>query len=189
MNGPTMVIDPICGMTVQAATAAGLYEYHGKTYYFCATRCLEKFLSDPNYYLTPPEQRLPKPAPVSAGGTIKYVCPMDPEVLETKPGACPVCGMALEPRTVTVEEVNPELEDMTRRFWPERSSRFAHSHADDFRYASGASIAGACFWKSLGAGDTDCTLDRSAAVRAGLGFDRQSPSQHVYSNRPLSTIY
>ncbi len=146
--------DPVCGMTVQPATAAGSYEYRGKKYYFCAARCLEKFRADPDYYLTPPEQRAPKPTPVPAGGVTKYVCPMDPEVLESKPGACPICGMALEPadvtalptrteytcpmhpeivqadpgncpicgmalepRTVTAEETNPELVDMTRRFW------------------------------------------------------------------------
>ncbi len=146
--------DPVCGMTVQPATAAGSYEHGGKTYYFCAARCLEKFRADPDYYLTPPEQRVPKPMPVRAGGVTKYVCPMDPEVLESKPGACPICGMALEPadvaalptrteytcpmhpeivqaepgncpkcgmalepRTVTEEEANPELVDMTRRFW------------------------------------------------------------------------
>jgi Cu+-exporting ATPase len=147
-------IDPVCGMTVRPAMAAGSYDYRGKKYYFCATRCLEKFRADPDYYLTPPEQRVPKPAPVSAGGTLKYICPMDPEVLESKPGSCPICGMALEPadvtaastrteytcpmhpeivqadpgncpicgmalepRTVTVEDANPELIDMTRRFW------------------------------------------------------------------------
>jgi Cu+-exporting ATPase len=147
-------IDPVCGMTVQPATAAGSYEYGGKTYYFCATRCLEKFRNDPGYYLTPPEQRIPKPASVSTDGSTTYVCPMDPEVSQKGPGACPkcgmalepadvfapvtrteytcpmhpeiaqadpgncpICGMALEPRTVTEEEANPELVDMTRRFW------------------------------------------------------------------------
>jgi len=147
-------IDPVCGMTVQPVTAAGSYEYHGKKYYFCAARCLEKFRADPEYYLTPPERRTPKPMPVSASGDTKYICPMDPDVLETKPGACPICGMALEPadvtasdtrteytcpmhpeiaqpeagncpicgmalepRTVTTEETNPELVDMTLRFW------------------------------------------------------------------------
>ena len=147
-------IDPVCGMTVQPDRAAGSFGYQGKNYYFCATRCLEKFRAEPDYYLIPPEQRKPKPIPASAGGAVKYVCPMDPEVSESKPGACPICGMALEPddvtavggrteylcpmhpeivqlvqgtcsicgmalepRTVVVEEANPELIDMTRRFW------------------------------------------------------------------------
>ena len=147
-------IDPVCGMTVQPDSAAGSFEYRDKKYYFCATRCLDKFRADPEYYFIPPEQRVPKPTPTPAGDNVKYVCPMDPEVSETKPGACPICGMALEPedvtalptrteytcpmhpevvqtepgscpmcgmalepRTVTVEETNPELVDMTRRFW------------------------------------------------------------------------
>jgi len=111
-------IDPVCGMTVQPASAAGSYEFQGKTYYFCATSCLTKFQKDPGYYLLPPDQRAPLEMPVPAGGVVEYICPMDPEVLETKPGACPICGMALEPKVVTAEEVgNPELEDMSRRFW------------------------------------------------------------------------
>ena len=111
-------IDPVCGMTVQPATAAGSYEYQGKTYYFCATSCLTKFRIDPIHYLTPPEQRAPRVMPVPSGGVVEYICPMDPEVLETQPGACRICGMALEPKVVSLEdEQNPELEDMSRRFW------------------------------------------------------------------------
>lgn len=110
-------IDPVCGMTVQPTTAAGSYEYRGERYYFCATRCLEKFRDDPEYYLLPPDQRVPKPVAVPAGGVVEYVCPMDPEVLETQPGACRICGMALEPKVVSAEDVgNPELEDMSLRF-------------------------------------------------------------------------
>ena len=111
-------IDPVCGMTVQPVTAAGFYEYQGKTYYFCATSCLTKFRTDPTYYLTPPEQRTPRVVPVPSGGVVEYICPMDPEVLEAKPGACRICGMALEPKVVSLEdERNPELEDMSWRFW------------------------------------------------------------------------
>ena len=111
-------IDPVCGMTVQPATAAGSYEYQGKTYYFCATSCLTKFRTEPIHYLTPSEQRMPRVMPVPSGGVVEYICPMDPEVLETRPGACRICGMALEPKVVSLEdERNPELEDMTRRFW------------------------------------------------------------------------
>jgi Cu+-exporting ATPase len=111
-------IDPVCGMTVQPGSAAGSHEFQGKTYYFCATSCLTKFRKDPAYHLTPPDQRVPLHASVPTGGTIEYVCPMDPEVLETKPGACRICGMALEPKEVSAEDAgNPELDDMSRRFW------------------------------------------------------------------------
>ncbi|MDH4327302.1 MAG: heavy metal translocating P-type ATPase [Nitrospira sp.] len=111
-------IDPVCGMTVQPASAAGSHEFQGKTYYFCAVSCLTKFKKDPAYYLIPPDQRAPLHAPVPTGGTVEYVCPMDPEVLETKPGACRICGMALEPKMISAEETgNPELDDMSRRFW------------------------------------------------------------------------
>ena len=100
--------DPVCGMTVQPATAAGSHEYHGKKYYFCAVRCLEKFRADPDYFLTPPDQRTPKPVSVPTSGITKYICPMDPEVVETKPGACPKCGMALEPSDVTAPDTRTE---------------------------------------------------------------------------------
>jgi P-type Cu+ transporter len=111
-------IDPVCGMTVQPATAAGSYEYQGKTFYFCAASCLAKFRADPIHYLTPPEQRAPRVMPVPSGEVVEYICPMDPEVVETQPGACRICGMALEPKVVSLkEERNHELEDMSRRFW------------------------------------------------------------------------
>lgn len=109
--------DPVCGMTVLPETAAGSHVHEGKTYYFCATSCLTKFKNDPGHYLLPPEQRPARAVPVPAVGTVEYICPMDPEILETKPGACRICGMALEPKVVTMEEgPNPELDDMSRRF-------------------------------------------------------------------------
>jgi Cu+-exporting ATPase len=111
-------IDPVCGMAVEPSAAAGSYDYQGKTYYFCATSCRTKFQEDPAYYATPPDRRVPRAVPVPPGGTVEYICPMDPEVLETKPGACRICGMALEPKVISAEEVgNPELDDMSRRFW------------------------------------------------------------------------
>jgi Cu+-exporting ATPase len=111
-------IDPVCGMSVQPESAAGSHIYEGKTYYFCSVGCLNKFRSDPAPYLVPLSQRQSKAVAVPAGSTVEYICPMDPEVLETKPGACPICGMALEPKIVSLEEgPNPELQDMNRRFW------------------------------------------------------------------------
>ncbi len=91
--------DPVCGMDVQEGTSAGRYEHSGTVYYFCCTHCLEKFRSDPDRYLgEPPADAMSVPQPLSPGGTAGiYTCPMDPEVRQEGPGACPVCGMALEP--------------------------------------------------------------------------------------------
>ncbi len=115
--------DPVCGMKVDPGSArGGSHEHGGKTFWFCNPRCRERFAADPDHWLKagPSMAAMSAPAPaapVSQGESVEYVCPMDPEVLETKPGPCRICGMALEPRTVTLaEEKNPELEDMTRRF-------------------------------------------------------------------------
>jgi Cu+-exporting ATPase len=103
---PTVTeIDPICGMKVDPAKAAGTSERDGKTYYFCGLGCKKKFDAGP---------AAPKPA-VTPGA--EYTCPMHPEIRQKGPGACPKCGMALEPVTVSLEdEANPELDDMLRRF-------------------------------------------------------------------------
>jgi Cu+-exporting ATPase len=107
--------DPVCGMAVTVATAKHKAEQGGETYYFCCNGCREKFLGDPARYLKPKaETPPPKPAPA---GTI-YTCPMHPQIRQVGPGACPICGMALEPETVTADDgPNVELIDMTRRFW------------------------------------------------------------------------
>jgi len=110
-------VDPICGMTVDKHTAAGSLEYEGTTYYFCRQDCLEKFRKNPTGSLQPVPRltgltRTPK---INAR---QYTCPMHPEIVRDHPGSCPICGMALELHTVSLEEEeNPELVDMTRRFW------------------------------------------------------------------------
>ena len=107
------VKDPVCGMTINPAQAAGSHPYRGKTFYFCSTSCLDRFRSNPEKYTGEPPVAEPMPPPASG-----YTCPMHPEVVRSGPGACPICGMALEPRTVALEEgENPELIDMRRRFW------------------------------------------------------------------------
>ena len=92
----TLVLDPVCGMMIEPAEAAGQFEYRGKTYYFCHPSCLERFQASPDEFLSDDGGAKP-PAPVSVPGARSYVCPMDPEVRQTTPGACPKCGMALEP--------------------------------------------------------------------------------------------
>jgi Cu+-exporting ATPase len=172
MNG---MVDPICGMTVEPGTAAGKHEHRGQTYFFCSRHCLAKFAEDPEKFLKPgmpqgghghshrnaqahkrehahaepdenklrkaeagayvcpmdPEVRASEPGacpkcgmalepavPAAPALKTEYVCPMHPEIVRDEPGSCPICGMALEPRAVTLEEeANPELVDMTRRFW------------------------------------------------------------------------
>jgi Cu+-exporting ATPase len=101
-------------MTVAPERAAGHFEYRGHTYYFCGTGCLERFRADPEKYLRPPS----KPAERAAVPGASYTCPMHPEIVRDGPGACPICGMALEPMVPTLDEgPNPELTDMTRRCW------------------------------------------------------------------------
>jgi Cu+-exporting ATPase len=124
------VSDPVCGMQVDAALArGGSFDHEGKTYHFCGPRCRERFASDPARFLIKgaPASRdahalhgthaADAPADARLPSAREYVCPMHPEVVRSEPGSCPVCGMALEPRTVSLEEEeNPELADMQRRF-------------------------------------------------------------------------
>jgi len=106
-----MAIDPVCGMTVDEKSAAGAAVHAGKSYLFCSQHCLKKFQANPKEYLQPVEA----PVAQAADG---YTCPMHPEVHQATPGSCPKCGMALEPITSSVTEgENPELVDMSRRFW------------------------------------------------------------------------
>ncbi len=115
------VKDPVCGMTVDPATAAGSFAHAGQTYYFCSKGCLTKFQQEPVRYLqttnTAAAASVPTAAAKTGPDTREYTCPMDPEVRQVGPGACPKCGMALEPVEFTADEgTNPELDDMTRRF-------------------------------------------------------------------------
>jgi Cu+-exporting ATPase len=145
----TEAVDPVCGMTIAPEDAVGHVDFRGRIYYFCAESCLERFRAAPEQfvgdgprsaapvvagapYVCPmdPEVRQPGPGacpkcgmalepelPAPATKT-EWTCPMHPEIVREEPGSCPICGMALEPRTVAVEEApNPELVDMSRRFW------------------------------------------------------------------------
>ncbi|HVF22732.1 MAG TPA: YHS domain-containing protein, partial [Pyrinomonadaceae bacterium] len=121
-------IDPVCHMTVDPTRAAGQHEYKGETYYFCSTHCLHKFAADPERFLNNAGPQITRIAPrmtqieprketAPPGQKIEYTCPMHPEIIRDAPRSCPICGMALEPRTATLEEDTSELDDMKRRFW------------------------------------------------------------------------
>jgi Cu+-exporting ATPase len=112
---PPTAIDPVCGMSVDPASARASTVYEGTTYYFCCPSCLQRFQADPRRYLT----KTPAPAsPPEAEQGAEYFCPMDPEVVSDRPGSCPKCGMALQPRAISLEEeADPESADMQRRFW------------------------------------------------------------------------
>jgi Cu+-exporting ATPase len=111
--------DPVCGMSVHVAKAAGTAKHEKRTYFFCGKGCLAKFEADPIRYIKPPDLAVMQPAkPSNVKPPGEYTCPMHPEVRQIGPGACPKCGMALEPVEISAEEEdNPELRDMTRRFW------------------------------------------------------------------------
>ena len=109
--------DPVCGMTVDPQKTPHHAEHAGHTYHFCGARCRERFVNEPTRYLTPDTKSNTSAAKEVPAGTV-YTCPMHPEIRQVGPGSCPICGMALEPLTVTAEsEPNAELIDMTRRFW------------------------------------------------------------------------
>ena len=119
LSGPaaedaTTVRDPVCGMMVDPHTTPHRHSYQGHPYYFCSAGCLKKFSAEPARY-SAKEQIAPSTA--MAEGMI-YTCPMHPQIRQVGPGACPICGMALEPELVSAEAgPNVELVDMSRRFW------------------------------------------------------------------------
>jgi Cu+-exporting ATPase len=109
VSGEVQALDPVCGMTVNPASAAGSYEYEGQTYYFCSAHCLDKFREDPNRFLKKAKETMPfqpvgvrhKPSASTTTVAQTYTCPMHPEVRQAQPSSCPKCGMALEPVTVS----------------------------------------------------------------------------------------
>jgi Cu+-exporting ATPase len=133
--------DPVCGMTVDPAKAKATFDYAGTTYYFCSAGCRTKFEADPTGWLArgpksmaavaqPMTLQIKRPpsAPASASqaplspsvsqAPVEYTCPMHPEIVQIGPGICPICGMALEPKQVSLDAgPNHELLDMARRFW------------------------------------------------------------------------
>jgi P-type Cu+ transporter len=135
-NTPEPQIDPVCKMLVTPGAAVAKYEYAGKTYYFCNPGCKTKFAADPQKYLSTAEthrhlgaedgkaavtehvpSRVSHAAVQNQNVEIEYTCPMHPEIVQIGPGSCPICGMALEPKEITLDDQpDPEYADMKRRF-------------------------------------------------------------------------
>jgi P-type Cu+ transporter len=127
--------DPVCGMTVDPARAAATLEHHGEKFFFCSKGCAQRFAADPAKFLVAPgtagmagsvQRQNTAPATSNAnalgettrGQGVRYTCPMHPEVVQMGPGACPKCGMALEPMDIFAEvEADPEYDSMRKRFW------------------------------------------------------------------------
>ena len=107
------VTDPVCGMTVDPVRTPHRHTHEGHDYFFCSAGCRGKFIADPAKFL----RKEATEAAALPPGTI-YTCPMHPQIRQVGPGSCPICGMALEPLSVTAEAApNQELIDMTRRLW------------------------------------------------------------------------
>lgn len=107
--------DLVCKMKVTPETAAATFQYNNETYYFCAIGCQKKFRQNPEYFLNPETKAVSMADPVSED---IYICPMHLEIEQIGAGTCPKCGMALEPKTISLEDKpDPEFLDMKRRFW------------------------------------------------------------------------
>ncbi|HKC51803.1 MAG TPA: heavy metal translocating P-type ATPase, partial [Myxococcota bacterium] len=109
-------LDPVCGMTA-SAESPHQHLHGGVTYRFCGAGCLAKFRASPERYLGSAPQSHASESRAAASLSARWTCPMHPEIVRDQPGACPICGMALEPMGAGGDERNPELDDMTRRFW------------------------------------------------------------------------
>ncbi len=108
--------DPVCGMKVSVENSNGSTKFDGRNYYFCSQKCQEKFVASPQTYINHEAQKKMESAKPKSG--VIFTCPMHPQIRQSTPGACPICGMALEPEGAALgDEKSDELSDMLRRFW------------------------------------------------------------------------
>nr|WP_051598169.1 heavy metal translocating P-type ATPase [Actibacterium atlanticum] len=117
-----MAVDPVCGMSVEVTRETLSMNSEGETYHFCSKRCLTQFKTDPLLYAWSGgadgamHEGAPLPSPKDVAPGTQWTCPMHPEIIQSEPGACPICGMALEP-VIPPDEQGAELTDFTRRMW------------------------------------------------------------------------
>ena len=172
---------PVCGMTVDPHTTPHHADHAGHESHFCSAGCRSKFVSDPGRYLGKEQQ------PASPEGAI-WTCPMHPEVRQDHPGACPICGMALDPATVTADSgPSPEIADMTRRFWIGLVLSFPvlllENGRPHFPCTSSCRVHGAFGPHPDGTGPAGGALGGLALFRAGLGIGANAQPQHVHTDR------
>ena len=176
---PATVKDPVCGMTVHLNAGKPSHQWNGKEFHFCSEKCHEKFVADPYFYASGNNEK--KKHVVTKDTT--YTCPMHPQIIQDKPGSCPICGMALESMNGVSDEPNHELIDFTRRLWVSAAGSHTTHHSYDGtidrltgqeldRYRI-IPVAGVC------AGDTSHTLGGMAIFPARLGINQDLEPQHV----------
>ena len=174
-------------MTISPADAVGHVDHAGQTYYFCNEGCLEQFRADPERFIDPEKKQ--KGAAV-ADPEAEYTCPMHPEVRQRGPGSCPICGMALEPVAITLEDQpNEELDRHDAAVPMVARAHRADSRVHDRRVRFPASrctigCSWALNWLELALAYAVVLWGGVAILSARLGLDRQPPSEHVYADRP-----
>ena len=174
-------IDPVCGMTVDPGTTAHRASHEGATYVFCSAGCRTKFEADPGQYLNAAAR---PPPPAAPPGAI-YTCPMHPQIRQVGPGACPICGMALEPETVTADSgPNHELADMSRRFWIGLALA-----APVFLLEMGGHLAGHMMWVPMAISDwVQFALATPVVLWAGAPFFQRGWASLVSRNLNMFTL-
>ena len=185
MNPAETLKDPVCGMTV-TPQSSNRAEFEGRPVYFCCAGCKAKFGADPRKYMQPGARRRHRGTAAAAApaGTV-YTCPMHPEVRQDRPGACPKCGMALEPEMPSLEEgESPELIDFRRRFWWTLPATIAITVLAMFGHRLGLMDMATQSWVEL-------VLSLPVVLWAGWPFfvraravGRQPQPQHVDADRP-----
>ena len=183
---PQTVVDPVCGMTISPADAVGTADYQGETYHFCSVACLEQFRADPAKFVDPsPRQE----GAASMDLEADYTCPMHPEIRQKAPGSCPICGMALEPVTVTLAR---SAERRARRHdaavpmgtGAHRTNSRAHDRRVHPRAASSSASAHRCVELDRArARDARGAVGGMAVLRARMVVGGQPAPEHVHADR------